>query len=80
MPGLLAYLAVKGVAEHGNFGGTIKTNHSLHPKKHLETTMKDWPAGSQFVLETNYEDILVLEIVAINTTRGRKVVCFIAKE
>jgi hypothetical protein len=32
-------------------GGILKSNHSRFPKKWMETTMKDWPAGSHIVLE-----------------------------
>jgi hypothetical protein len=69
--------AVKGVAEHGDFISTLKTNHSQRLKKHLETTMKDWAAGSHLILETNYEGVLALAIG--HKHNKRKVVCFIAK-
>ena len=41
-------LALRG----DHYIGVLKTNHAGFPRKYLENTMKDWPAGSHLVMET----------------------------
>ena len=58
-----------------NFIGIIKTNHARYPKKWIEETMKEWPAGSHLVLEAEYKEV---PIVAVGYKYNkRKVCCFV---
>eukprot|EP00934_Nitzschia_sp_Nitz4_P004390 Nitzschia sp. Nitz4//scaffold475_size5561//3915//5458//NITZ4_009216-RA/size5561-snap-gene-0.2-mRNA-1//-1//CDS//3329552714//4380//frame0 len=59
-----------------HFIGVVKTNSSFFPKKFLQETMKEWPAGSHLVLETKFEGV---ELLAIGYKyKKSKVINFIA--
>ena len=64
------------IAPFGNFIGIVKTAHSFYPKKWIENKMKDWPAGSNLVLEAKKDGV---DLVAIGYKyNNKKVICFIA--
>jgi hypothetical protein len=47
---------------HQRFIGVVKTAHSRYPKKFLEETMADWPAGSHLVLEATADGVPLLAV------------------
>ena len=67
---------VAGIKEYGRFIGVVKTAHSQYPKKWLEKTMKDWPAGSHLVLESVFSGVPVIAMGY--KYNKRKVICFVA--
>lgn len=69
-------------SNNGAFGlechliGVLKTNHQRFPKKFLEETMKDWPAGTHLVLRSNFSNKNILAIGYKYKNTG--VICFVA--
>lgn len=69
--------AAIAVSEYGHYIGVVKTNHARYPRKWIEETMKEWPAGSHIVLETTTSDGVDLLAIGYKYNK-RKVTCFIA--
>jgi hypothetical protein len=60
----------------GRFTGVVKTSHARYPKKFIEETMLDWPAGSHLVLGATVNGV---ELLAIGYKYNkRKVMCFLS--
>lgn len=50
--------------------GVIKTSYATYPKKIIEETMENWPAGSHLVLETKKMTLTLLQS-ATNIIKGK---------
>jgi len=59
------------------FLGVVKMNHARFPKEFIESTMKNWPAGSHIVLEGSPSEGVDLLAVGYKYN-SRKVLCFIS--
>jgi len=59
------------------FLGVVKTNHARFPKEFIETTMKNWLAGSHIVLEGSASEGVDLLSVEYKYN-SRKVLCFVS--
>ena len=69
-------LVVQAMKIHDSYYiGVIKTNSSKYPKKFIEETMQNWPAGTHLNLETVVEDVPI--IATGYKYCKRKILCFI---
>jgi len=62
-----------------HFLGVIKMNHARFPKQFIESSMKDWPAGSHIVLEGLTDDGIKCFQLATNTIPRRSCILFLQK-